>query len=118
MLNQELNLAILELFDELKGEQIFITYKELETKLIANKEITSLIKKINDLDEEVYKVNYQPYQNELNDRISKLKTELLTNHDYQSYLKYYQLCNQRLNEISKLIFQDIIEVSEMNIDEN
>lgn len=118
MLNQELNIALLELFDELSVESIFVTYKELETKLIENKDIPTLIKKINELDEEVYKVNYQPYQNELNERINKLKDELLNNHDYQEYLKYYQLCNKRLNEISKLVFQDIIKVSEMNEDEN
>lgn len=118
MLNQNLNIALLELFDELALESIFIKYQELEQALLEEKEVVNKIQSINEMYLELAKIAYEPFQTQLSQKISTMEDDLNNNQLYQEYLKYYQLCNTRLNEISKLIFKDIINVSEMINDES
>lgn len=113
MISQELNIAILEMFDEVEKEATFINYLQLE-KEILNSDIVKKIEEINNLNEEISRIEYQPYQRELSNKKDIIEKELENNKLYQEYLKAYQLCNLRLQELSKLIFQDIVNVSEMS----
>ncbi len=110
MINQELNIAILELFDEIKEMDLFKVYKINEEKALNNPEVNRLINKINTLSDLTYSVSYQPSLDEITTKISKLTSDLENNEFYNSYMCSYQECNDYLKHLSELIFKDIVEV--------
>lgn len=113
MINQELNIALLEMFDEVDKEEIFKNYCAIENEVLKS-DIVKIVAEINNLNEEISRVEYQPYQLELKNKIELLENDLLANPLYQEYLHAYEMCNQRLEELAKIIFKDIINVREMS----
>lgn len=110
MIDQELYIELLELFDELKKMDIFITYVENKNKALNNIEVKSLIKQINELSDLTHTISYQPSLDEIIDKIEFLKTKLNDNTFYNNYIKSYNECNNYLIHISSIIFKDIVVV--------
>ena len=112
MIEQDLYLNILELFDLIKDEPCFKKYKEIENDLINNKEIKALIDQYNEINEEKAKVEYEPYQQELISKQRAIEANLKDNINYQEYLSLYQECNDYLQTLAQIIFKDIVSVKE------
>ena len=112
MIEQHLYLEILELFDLIKEEPLFKKYQQLENELINNHELQVLITKYNDLNDEQNKIGYLSYQKEIEEKKVKIKKQLESEKLYQEYLETYDLCNDYLINISKIIFKDIVLVNE------
>ncbi|MDL2212075.1 YlbF family regulator [Erysipelotrichaceae bacterium OttesenSCG-928-M19] len=113
MIEQDLYIEILELFDLLKEEACFREFKRLEAMLLNNHELTNLINEYNDLIDSLAKLDYQPYIDEQQLKIDNIYIKLQQNDDYQRYLVMYEECNQRLNYIASIIFKDIVNVGEV-----
>jgi hypothetical protein len=90
-MEQALYLLMLELFDLLKEEQLFIDYKVKENELLNDYEFISLV---NDY-----------HNNDFNK--DECFMNINNNLNYQAYLKLYELCNERLKQLSDIIFKDI-----------
>ena len=112
MIEQELYIEILELFDLIYQEEIFIEYCELERKLLTDEKVVKVVNNYNEINTSLAKVTFASYQLEQEKQLQQLKQQLLQNKDYQRYQELYDLCNKRLNYLSSLIFKDIIIVKE------
>lgn len=110
MIEQDLNIAILEMFDEVKKLAIFKNYRINEEKALNNIEVKHLVSEINKLSDLTYSITYQPSLDEICNKIDKLTLELENNEFYNNYLCSYNECNEYINYLSKIIFKDIIEV--------
>jgi len=112
MIEQNIYIEILELFDLVNEEPLFKKYKQAELILLNDKEIQSLITKYNELNEEQGRIQYEPYKKELEDKKNEIEIELSKNIKYQEYIELYNECNEYLNDITKIIFEGIVNVKE------
>lgn len=110
MINQKLYIEVLELFDLIKEEDIFIKYKQLEQLVLNDKEIRQLINEYNFINETIANVEYEPFIKEQELELIKIQDKLNSNQNYCLYLDAHFCCNKRLNEISELIFKDIVSI--------
>ena len=114
MINQDLYIEILELFDLIKEEEIFIKYKEVEKKTLDDKEILNLIKEYNNIVDSCNNISYSPYLEESEQKLNIVQEKLDNNELYQEYLNLYERCNERLSYLTSLIFKDVINVGEVD----
>lgn len=110
MIDQELYIQILELFDELKSMDVFKKYIEYKDIALADSEVSKLIKEINDLSDSSHNITYQPSLDEIMEKIEELSVRLNNNTNYSNYITSYNECNDYILYISSLIFKDIVEV--------
>lgn len=113
MINQDLYIEILELFDLIKEEEIFIEYKKVEKLTLENKEIVKLINEYNEIVDSCSNISYTPYLEESEQKLTDIQDKLNRNELYQRYLNLYDKCNKRLSYLSELMFKDIINVGEV-----
>lgn len=112
MIEQELYIEVLELFDILKEEECFKEYIGVQDYLESNKDVVQIINEYNFILNTIENIDYQPFIDEQTKELERLENNLHNNIEYQKYLELHEKCNQRLIEISKLIFEDVVEINE------
>lgn len=112
MIDQDLYILILEMFDDLKKEEDILKYLEFKNMCLNNKELTYLIRKYQEQQELLESIQDSKYQEDILKEIDNLNNKIYSIDEYQEYLKYTTICEQRLKELSKIIFKDIVEVVE------
>lgn len=110
MITQDINIAILELFDLIKEEDIYQKYQSYESLVMNDKQINGLINKYHFINEELLIVNSIEKEKQLLKDLASIENSLVDIDIYQKYLLYYDMCNKLLNDISDLIFKDIIDI--------
>ncbi|MDF9867609.1 cell fate (sporulation/competence/biofilm development) regulator YlbF (YheA/YmcA/DUF963 family) [Bacilli bacterium PM5-3] len=114
MIDQDLYIEILEMFDLISKEPLFIKYKDIEKQLLEDKDVLIIHQEYNDLANSLENISYHSYVKETNEKMLSLEKELSSNLKYIEYEKSYNECNDYLNNISKIIFKDIIDIGEKN----
>lgn len=117
MIEQELYLELLELFDLVKEEPVFKEYTMLQQQLI-NSDVGRLISEYNELILEKEKISYADYQQQLDKRLNEIELKLANSEEYQRFQKLYQICNDELKKLAQLILKDIVIVEEVDCSEN
>ncbi|MEG0284071.1 MAG: YlbF family regulator [Erysipelotrichales bacterium] len=112
MIEQELYIEILELFDLLKEEECFKEYIVVQDYLENNKDIVQIIYEYNFILNTIENIDYQPFIEQQTKELEVLENKINSNEEYQKYLSLHKVCNDRLVEISKLIFDDVVEINQ------
>lgn len=112
MIDQDIYILILEMFDEIKKEEDVIKYLDYKHKCLNNKELLYLIRKHRENKELLENIQDLKYQASIINEINNLNDKINSNLDYIEYLKYSDMYEKRIKDLSKIIFDGIVNVVE------
>jgi len=107
----ELYEYLYELIEEIKNEETYIAFKQAEERLMKeqNKELLLKNKELQEKYLELRKYENQTDLSDIKSELKEIKNQMAMNPDIQKYYFCYRNLNDRLQEISKLLFKNISE---------
>lgn len=105
MLEQEVNLELLNLFDLVKNAPEYHSYQQAEKMVLDDYQLLMMINEYNDLN------NDNNLATHGKKRLDELKNKIDNNQSYHHYLESFNLYQTLMEKIAQIIFQDIITIS-------
>lgn len=98
-----------DLIDEIKKEDIYQRYVKANEQL-QKKENKQLLKKNKEIHEKYFELRkYEEHIDvtEIKNQLKEIKSQMANNTDIQEYYRSYRILNERLYEISEIMFAGI-----------
>lgn len=106
MLDQDINIELLNLFDLVDKSSTYLNYQNHEQAVLNDYDLLMMINTHNDLMEK-YDLSHDDHMMK---RINELQDKINNNEGYIAYLKSYDDYQKLMEDISKIIFKDIINI--------